>query len=494
MIFDKQASTRFWAIVTSLPHRLYSDSLLRNSIFIMSSTVITSVIGYLYWVVAAHIYSVPNIGLASALIAATTLTSSFANLGIGSTLIQMLPQRKSGDDWSVTRNAGVAIGTLTSLLAGITIAIVLPLFSNQFAILRLHIIYAIAFVIGVLLWTATVLLDQVFVAERATNHVLVRNVVFAILKLLLMALIAQGGVFSIFSSWILALAITLIGGELLLVPRLKRAYRLAVRGMAKQVRAMFSLLAGHHFINLGSMLPMYLLPILVTVQLSATDNAYFYTTWMIGSIFFMISPSVATSLFAEGSYMADSVLHKAAKSILIISALLVPAMLATFMGGRIILSLFGPDYVQHSLILLTIFTMSAIPDAITNIYVSVLRVQKRLRLAASINLGMAFLTLTLAWILLPQMGIIGTGWAFLISQTAGSLVAAIDLIFTRSRWYWSKKPGLKLTSISPEQQGCAEEPILKPNSVLQTNMADNHITKMGAAHKFPKKVILREIP
>jgi O-antigen/teichoic acid export membrane protein len=71
--------------------------------------------------------------------------------------------------------------------------------------------------------------------------------------------------------------------------------------------------------------------------------------------------------------------------------------------------------------LLSLLIISAIPDAITNIYVSVLRVRRKLYEAALLNTGMAATTLILAWILLPRLGIAGAGWAWLLAQCAGSL-------------------------------------------------------------------------
>ncbi len=117
-----------------LRYRLSNDSLLRNSIYIMSSTFATAMIGYLFWIVAAHIYSPHDVGLASALIAVMTLASMLANLGIGPTLVQTLPRRESGHAYSLTLNAGLATGTLASLLAGTIMIVALPSFSQQFAI------------------------------------------------------------------------------------------------------------------------------------------------------------------------------------------------------------------------------------------------------------------------------------------------------------------------------------------------------------------------
>ncbi len=446
MVVDKRISPLL--LIRSLVDRLRSDSLLRNSVFIMSSTVITSGIGYLYWVIAARLYSAHDLGLGSAFISIMTLTSTFANVGIGSALIQILPQRKAGHEWSLTLNASMAMGILVSLFGGIIGTIVLPLLSPQFAIVNVYTSSGLILIVGVAVWTVVTLLDQIFVAERATGKMAIRNTVFALLKLLLMVPLIQMGGLGVFSSWILAGAATVIFAGLVLIPRLKRDYRFVIRGMGKQVQSMFSLFAGHHFISIGGMLPEYILPVFVSVRLSVTDNAYFYTTWMMGSVFFMVSPSVAASLFSEGSHVARDVAQKARASLVIIGVLLGPILLVCLVGGRYIMSLFGPSYPEHGLSLLIILAVSAVPDAITNIYVSVLRVRGRLRFAAVLNLTMAAITLGLGWILLAPLGIAGAGWAWLIAQSTGSLMVGVDILISRGHETWlDKMPTQKLPLI-----------------------------------------------
>ncbi len=153
---------------------------------------------------------------------------------------------------------------------------------------------------------------------------------------------------------------------------------------------------------------------------------------MLGSLFFMVSASAATALFSEGSHTTSDLAHKVRTSALLISALLCPILLMFFFAGHTILSIFGINYAQHGLSLLLILMVSAVPDGITNIYVSLLRVQKRFRDAAFLNLGMAVVALALAWILLPLLGITGAGWAWLIAQSSGSLVVGLDVLHTRS--------------------------------------------------------------
>jgi O-antigen/teichoic acid export membrane protein len=426
-------------LARSLLQRARGNFLLRNSIYIMGTGVATSILGFFYWILAARLYSTYDVGLGAALIAAMTLGSVLANLGIGSTLVQVLPHRESGHAWSLTVNAGLTTGTVAGLLAGAITVIVLPLFSNQFAVVWQHAGYILILVIGVPLLTISTLLDQVFIAERAAHNMFVRNVAVAILKIPLMVLpvvlLAQLGTLGIVSSGILATAIAVIGAWLWLVPRLKRGHRLAIRGIVGQIRSMISSLTGHYFINLGGLATMYLLPVIVSVRLSPADNAYFYTTSRVGDFLLTGSAAVATSLFVEGSHTSESLSHKIRSSAKTIALLLGPGILVCYLAGYYILSVFGTSYAQHGLIVLRIEALASVPDATTNIYISVLRIQKRLRLAAMINVGMSVLTLVLGWILVPKFGIAGVPICIFIGQGTGSLVAGADYIRTRRRRY-----------------------------------------------------------
>jgi len=416
--------------VRSLLYRARNDSLLRNSIYIMATNVVTALFGYIFWVVATHIYSTYAVGLGAALLSIMTLASTLATLGIDSTLVLLLPRRESGNAWSLTVNAGMATGILSGLLAGVIVVAVLPFFGPEFAIVE-HYNYAFALIIGVPLTTVSLLLDQTFIAERAAHNKLVRSLGVAVLKIPLLVLpvllIGQLGALGIVLPWVLSMALMLIVGLLLLL-RLQKGYRLAIRGIVGQVRSMVSLLAGNEFIDLGGILPYYLLPVFVAARLSPADNAYYYTTLRLSEFFTMGSYAVSMSLFAEGSHAIDDLPRKVRSTILIIGIIIGPAMLFCFLGGHYILLLFGPDYARHGLVLFLIYVASTLPDAITNVYLTVLRVQRRLVFAGMINVGMGVITLVLTWILLPRIGIAGAGLAFLIAQSAGSLVAGVDLI------------------------------------------------------------------
>ena len=76
-------------------------------------------------------------------------------------------------------------------------------------------------------------------------------------------------------------------------------------------------------------------------------------------------------------------------SVKLIAVLLVPAIVFCAIAGKSILGILGHEYAVHGFALLIIMVIAAVPDAVTNVYVAVLRVRHRLRFAACLTNGMA---------------------------------------------------------------------------------------------------------
>ena len=72
--------------------RARNDSLIRNGVFITATQVVTSAFGYVFWLLAAHLYSPATVGLTAAATSAATIVMLLSCLGVGGMLIQSLPQ------------------------------------------------------------------------------------------------------------------------------------------------------------------------------------------------------------------------------------------------------------------------------------------------------------------------------------------------------------------------------------------------------------------
>ncbi len=424
-------SHRFWTCQSprALIGHVRRDSLLRNSLFIMLTTVVNSAFGFVFWLLAARLFTVQVVGLTAAIVSASTIILLLASLGVGGMLIQSLPEQGKPAGWSLTFWAGMATAVATSLAIGCAALVLLPLIARQLNELRSS-AYATIFAVGTLAMTAGAIFDYVFIAERAAGNMFGRNSVVAAGKVLmvgLVTLVAGTSALNLLGAWAAASVVGLGLGIGLLARRVSvmRPPRPSV--LIQSALGLRSRLAGHQLIGMGGALLPYLLPLLVTARLSPRDNAYFYTTWMMAGIFLIIAPATSQSLFAEGVHSPHDLRTKTRSALAIIGATLIPCVVGVLAMGGLLLSAFGTAYAHHAIGLLRIVLLASFADAVTQVYVAVMRVQGRLGAAAALNLGMGVGIVALSWVLLPVFGITAVGWAFLAMQLSGCVFVVFDL-------------------------------------------------------------------
>jgi O-antigen/teichoic acid export membrane protein len=408
-------------------------SLFKNSGFIMASTMVGGGLGFVYWTIIARVSNPREVGIATAIVAAFTLTSLIASFGIAQLMIQVLPSLHDDESWSAFVTVGLVTITVLTACVGAIAGLLLPLLSPTLDVLR-HPEMFVLFVIGASASTTAIGLDAVYVASRRSAKMLQRNLSYSLSKALLLLaavpLVVVVNSTAVIATWDSGLIISLVLGIWYLIPRVRPGAHFTVRGGVWPVLRWWRSMTGHQFANLGGILVPYVLPILVVVRTTARTNAYFYLTWSVGVIFFMVSPAIATALFAEGSH-GESIADNVKRSARLIALILGPAILITGLFSYQILLIFGPDYAEHGSNLLKLLAFAAIPDAITNIAVSVLRVRNRLPTAALLNLSMAGVAFGLSWILLPHYGVIAPGIAWTVGQSAGSVAVGAGLLWRR---------------------------------------------------------------
>jgi O-antigen/teichoic acid export membrane protein len=316
-----------------------------------------------------------------------------------------------------------------SLVLSIATVFVLPEISGDLARLR-DPGYAAVFVIGTVALTIGAIFDYIFLAQRAAGNMFSRNAVMAASKVLIVVLLTVllgKSPLDVLGAWAGAAVVAVGAAAVLLIRRVHPVRMCRPRVVARTAIDLRSRIAGHQFIGMGAALLPYLLPLMVTARLSATENAYFYTTWMMAGLFLIISPALSQALFAEGAHRPHELRSTTTSALEMIGVVLVPCIVLGIVFGGVILTVFGPGYRAHTLGLLRIALLASVPDAVTNVYVSVLRVRNRLAVAAGLNMGMGIGIVALTWWLLPALGINAVGWAFLIMQTCGCGFVLFDL-------------------------------------------------------------------
>ncbi|OLR92441.1 lipopolysaccharide biosynthesis protein [Actinokineospora bangkokensis] len=419
-------STAAPAAPAGLRARLATDPMLRNSLSIMATSVVTSLLGYVFWLVVARTAGPGVSGAGAAATSALQAAAVFAAVGAAAAMVEWLPRSTSSTQWRSRLTVGVVVAAVGGLLGGIVVVVLLGHVLGTLPALTPP-AGAVLFCLGTVFFAVGTVYDYAAVAEKSGAVMLGRNTLFTGLRIPLVVLpwLLPGTGDQVLTSWAVG------AGLSLLLPLAGfrrsehgRSVRPVFAGFGHSLRELRTSLLGQHFVTIAAMLATYLLPILVVARVSAEANAYFYATWMLGAVFFMVSPAVSTSLFAQAAEDPAAAAGAAVRSFRIIGALLALPILVYLLGGGLLLSLFGPEYPAQGRFLLVLLTLSAIPDAVTNIAVAVLRATARVRAALWLNTAMLVAAVAASWALLPVLGIEAVGWAWLGAQTAGALWVA----------------------------------------------------------------------
>ena len=428
-------------------HRARSDSLVRNSLYLMASTVVTAGLGYVFWVVAAHAFTSQEVGIGSAVISLCSTAALLTYLGSSAMLIERLPASERSSEWTTIL---VRVCLVTAGVTAVATAVAVPvlLTSQDYRLFFSTMPPILIAVVGAAAWTLVNLLGAAFIAARRAGRFLsIQTLVSAAKVLLVLPLAAAGaGAMGLVEAWVASAVLGVVVGAAWLVPRMglgrrpglhprRRAaatpdFRLRQHRRPRHRRALappsagsVRHLLGQHLTSVGGAVTPLVLPVLVVLRLGVTQNAYFYITWMMGAAFFMVSPSVAQAVFAEGVRAHSDLRSVVAKALRVIAVLLVPAMVVMIVGGRLILGLFGASYAAAGYGLLILLAIAALPDAVSNVAVAVFRVTQRLGYSTALNLGILVVTLVGAWVLMPRLGIAGVGVAWLGAQTIGAIAS-----------------------------------------------------------------------
>ena len=400
--------------------QLWGSSLYSNALYLIMANAGGALLGFVFWIVVARFYSPEDVGLASALIAAAILLTGFSQLGLGIGLIRFLPDSKNA---SSMINTVFTIGILTSIVAAFIFIAGLDFWSPALLFLRRSSVCFAAFVLFTIAYTLGYLADQTFIAKRRAGFVLIKGIIAGVLKLAMpIPLAVFFHSFGIFASWGVPQGVALLVSVFLFLPRAQIGYRPSFAFDRETMNDILRFSSANYVGVLLWSAPALTLSIMVVNLLGAEPNAYFYIAWTVAGVLTMIPNAVSFSLFVEGSYEEEGLVVNVWRSLKMIFLILVPAVILILAIADKLLLLFSGPYSENATMLLRILTISALPLAINLIYLAILRVEKKLKTIVVLAAFSAAVTLGLAYLLLPKMGINGAGIAWLATQGTIALV------------------------------------------------------------------------
>jgi len=394
-------------------------TILTNASSIIGTTGLTSVLGAGYWLLAARQFPPVAVGLAAAAISAMTLLGTVGVLGLGTLLVNEFP-RYPGREGSLICTALLASG-LSGFGLGVLFAVIARQFFGDLKVLGSDLGTVGLFALGVSVTALTQVLDQALIGLLRGEIQFVRNAIFGVAKLgalFFAALWLEGGQgMTIYATWLLG---NLLSVVILMVPLLRRGKLHTYLPQWGLLRGWRQAAVAHHALNLALQAPGSLLPLLVTVVLSAQFNASFYVAWMIVGVIFVGSSALTTVLHAAGVAARDTLPQKTRFTLAIAAVFGIVPNIVLLVGAGKVLQIFGHSYAVQATTGLRILGLAVFPLIIKNHYTAICRINNRISQATWAAVAGCVIEIIMAAVGGALGGLVGLclGWLIAVSVEA----------------------------------------------------------------------------
>ena len=408
-----------------------------NAYLLMLSSVLQSALGLPFWALAARLYSAHAVGIATTVLSAASLLATVGQLGLSTIIIRYLPIAHSASRRFVLICYGITTPfcLLLSAIALLTVGIWGP----PVAFLRADPWWATLFIATTVTGVIFQFEDAVMVGLRQTRWVPLENGVFAVSRLAFVVLLAH-------ASPSAGVVIASVGPGIVLPVIVNAAIfgRFLPRHLAAagdrpaeyDVTEIRRLAVGNYAGSLAEFGALYLLPVIVTDQVGASTEAYFYIPWSIMLGLTVLAANMSSSLTVEAAGGGEDFRHKVLSALRVILGIIVPAALVVGIGAPLLLLAFGHGYATHGVAALRWMMASTIPLGLGSVGLAIARQRHDGRLVAASQISYAGCLFIVSVLLLPDYGITGVGIAsFLAAMLSVGVVSQglIDVIVPEAR-------------------------------------------------------------
>lgn len=407
-----------------------STTLVMNSGALAVGTVATAGLGFVYWWLAARLFPPDVIGIASAVLSVMGLLGMLGEAGLGTLLTGELVRHPGKEPGLVAAATFIGVTVSTGL------ALLFVFGETQLVGSRGLIdgwFEGMAFVLGCGLTAFSVLGDQAFVGTLRSSGKMIRQIMFATFKLVLIAAVAALGYLSttaILLTWVIGLLASWLGVDWM------------TRGGARRLVGSpdFQLLHthrhkvfGHYVLDVALMTPALAMPYLVLVLLSPAINAAFTALWMLVSVASLIPAAMAMVLFPVARATPNQSRHDILLSLTasLLFSLVCAAFIFTY--SREILTVFNPAYPEIAGSSLRLLGFSLLGSTLKFHACTLARLGDRMRKAARWFAlgGLLELGFAVAGAKLGGLQGLVLGWTLAVSIEGAC--AAVSLAFT-TKW------------------------------------------------------------
>ena len=368
-----------------------------------------------------------QVGVGSALISASMLLCTFADMGLGAGLIRFSSQDHG-------RNIGQVNTAFT--LAGVVTIAAASLFSaglDYWAPTLKGVIgdsrHIFFFILISFCTTLSLLADQALLARRQARFILYKNSLVCAAKIPLPVLLfSQDQGFAIFAGTGLAIAAGLLFSFFYWLPRVYPDYKPLPKLAFAQAGEILSFSLGNHLAILMNNAPGLVYPVLTLALFGPEQSAYFYIAWMMAMILNIIPTGIAQSFFAEGSNN-PGISGKAAGKCLVLSLVMTSVgIVMLFLFGRILLRCFGAAYAENGTVVAMILSLAIIPQCCNALFMAINQIGKKVVFIVGQSALFCLMSVGAGLWIFNDGGITGIAKAYVLAQYTVALLITVPLL------------------------------------------------------------------
>jgi len=396
--------------------KFLGNPLLMNSFYLMFASVLSSFFGFIFWIIVAKKYQPEDVGVATALISSMMLLILFSRFGFDYSIIRFFPKSESKDQ---IYSASLIFTTLCTIFLGVVLVEFVNILAPELKIIKLG-FNPYAYLLSLVANSIATLAGYVFIANRKGNVYFLQTMLIGSRILFVVPLVSFGSI-GIFGSVGISFALAAIT-SIIYISASGVNFTLNINKDLIKPIMHFSLI--NYIANLFISGPNQIIPLLILHTIGKEETAYYYISYAIASLIFMIPNAVSMSLFVEGSN-GEALKKTTIKSICIICLLLIPSLLIIWLKGDILLSLIGNEYSNNGFELLKLMSISSIFMSIVNIFCSIIRLQTNINSIMYLNGIIGVLIVGLSFLFMLKFGLVGVGYAWILSYIIGAVIVGI---------------------------------------------------------------------
>ena len=401
--------------------------LTRGYVALVANSGLAALLGIAYWIVAAHLFAPATVGEGSALIGALVAVSGLAQVNFPRSLSWLIP--RAGEKSAALLGKVYAFTAVVSLILGAAFVLAVPHLTQRFTYLRWAPALLLIFAVSTALYSLFNLEDAVLASVRQAWVIPFENSAFGILKLPALWVVAFMGLrtngLEIFYAWVAPLALIVLPVNLYIfgraLPRLATAPIASVATPKALIRSDFAC-------YLASITATMVLPLIVLSILGPVRAAAFYIPFIIAIQIDIMSNNLGNLLTAEISRVRGRLTAAMAHYVVRIMAVVAFLAFVLIISAPHVLGLFGQNYRVLGTGVFRLLMLSAVPRCAVLLSVATARGQSRSGLAALLQTTGMLGTLLLAVVLMPWLGLLGIGIAWLAGSSVSSGLAMATVL------------------------------------------------------------------